>query len=334
MLNHTYQISDLLDYSASSTKTLDIPETGYITELLLLLELYVTPSSIVSAAEDALAKILDSIKITAAGGKNYFTVDDGRQALYHAYHQYQGQLLHDALPSAGGDATTVRMIIPIHFGLDPFDPFDKSIVVPAAELSNLQLSVTWGSASDLGTGYTVTAASSRIRAIVRELTLERGETREMIWPGGINVPLFESRSLSLTTTYSNLGKTDDVPVGSMLHSVLVLVADSSNDRTDTEVTEFGTKYPKLALEEYRIDNMYALKAMNRKQFLLPGTLVGQPSSWLSDLTGCFLFRFEEITGRAIGMDLSTAMTGDVKLGFTISTGSGTIYLLYRSIALG
>lgn len=334
MLNHTYQVSDTLDYTASTTKSIDIPETGYITELMLLLELYVTPSSIVSAAQDALARILDAIKITAAGGKNYYSVEDGRQSLYDAYHQYQGQLLHDPLPSAGGSAATVRMLIPLHFGLDPFDPFDKSIIIPAAELSNLKLEVTWGAASALGTGFPVTAGSSRIRAFVRELTLEKGETREVIWPGGINVPLYESRSIGLTTTASNLGKTDDVPVGSMLHSALVMVVDSSNDRSDANVTEVGTKYPKLALEEYRVNNMYALKAMNRKQFLLPGTLVGQPATWLSDLAGCFKFRFQEITGRAIGMDLSTAMTGDVKLGFTIGVGSGTIFILYKSISLG
>ena len=139
MLNHTYQVTDALSYSASTTKSIDIPETGYVTEMNLLLELYVTPSSIVSANEDALARIIDALKITAAGGKNYFTVEDGRQLLYHAYHQYQGQLLHDALPSAGGSAATVRALFPVHFGLDPFDPFDKSIIVPGAELSNFKL---------------------------------------------------------------------------------------------------------------------------------------------------------------------------------------------------
>lgn len=332
MLNHTYQLSDTLDYTANTTVKVDIPETGYIAEIILLMELAITPDSVVSAAQDALARIIDSIKITAAGGKNYFSVEDGRQALYLAYHQYQGQLLHDALPSAGAGATTVRMVIPIHFGLDPFDPFDKSIVIPAAELSNLKLEVTWGAASDLGTGFTV--GTSRIRILVRELTLEKGETRDKIWPGGINVPLYESRSIDIVSTASNLGLTDEIPVGSMLHSVLGIVVDSSNDRSDVNVTEIGTKYPKLALEEYRVDNMYALKAMNRKQFLLPGTIIGQPTNWLSDLAGCFLFRFEEVTGRAIGMDLATAMSGDVLLGFTVSVGSGKILLLYRSIALG
>ena len=334
MLNHTYQVTDAVDFSASAAKSIDIPETGYVTEINLLPEIYVTPATSVSANQDALARLIDALKITAAGGKNYFTVDDGRQLLYHAFHQYQGQLLHDALPSAGGSAATVRALLPIHFGLDPFDPFDKSVIVPAAELSNFKLEVTWGSDSDLGTGFTITAGSSQMRAIIRELTLEKGESRDTIWPSGINVPLYESRSITPAATASNLGKTDDVPVGSMLHSALIIVLDSSGDRSDTYVSEIGTKYPKLALEEYRIDNFYAIKGINRKQFLLPGTVVNQPATWLSDLAGVALFRFSEITGKAIGMDLTTAMTGDVKLGFTVATANGTIFVFYKSIALG
>jgi len=339
MLTHTYTITDSIAFAANTTKRIDIPKTGYITGMLLMSKIRITPATSVTPNEDALARLINAIKITAAGGKVYFDVTDGRLAFYLAYHLYQGQLVADKLPSAGGSATNCRLAIPLHFGLNPFDEFDRSVVIPAAEVDDLKISVTWGSASNLGTGYTIDSSNSEMKVTVRELTLEKGETREGIWPEGLNVPLFESREISLSSTASNLGKTDDVPVGSVLHSVLVMILNSSGNRSMSDVTEFGTKYPKLALEEYRVDDIYHIMAMNRKHYSLPGTQInigvsGWPSSYLKDVEGVFLFPFEWVTGKAVGFDLTAAMIGDVKLGFTVAATGGKIYLLYRSIALG
>jgi len=338
VLNHTYTISEELTHTASSSVGLNIPETGYITELILVVDLSITTATSVTPALDGLLKKIDALKITAAGGKVYYDITDGRQGFYREYMRYQGQLLYDKLPGAGTTtAEHVRFIFPIHFGLNPFDPFDKSVVLPAAEVDNLRLEVTWAADSALGTGYTV--SSGHIDVTVRELTLEKGETRGMYWPHGINVPLFEAREISLTSTASNLGKTDDVPVGSLLNSALIMVLNSSGDRADDQISEIGVKYPKLGLEELRIDDMYHMKAMNRKHYSIPGTAVnvgvsGWPSDHLLDLAGTILLPFEQVTGKAVGFDLTAAMTGDVNLGFTVDATGGTIHILYYSIALG
>lgn len=321
MIQNTYTIDDEHTYSSGATTQIDIPESGYITEILALSEITIAGGTSVSAAEDALARLIDAMQITAAGGKNYFDITDGRQGFYREYIRRQGQAQIDSMPAANAAAAIKRMLMIIHPGLNPYDPFDRSIIIPAAELSNLKHKVTWGAATTLGTGFTITAASSTLSLTVNEIVLEKGERREDIWPEGINVPMFEAREISITATASNLGKTDEVPVGNMFNSVLIMVLASGGDRDDTNVSDVGIKFPKQVRTPFE-SKSYELKARMRSLYNLP-----------SDLTGIYLIPLQWISKRAIGLDLTSAMTGDVKLGFTIGTASGTIHLLYFNIGL-
>jgi len=319
MIQNTYTIDDEHTYSSGATTQIDIPESGYITEILALSKIYITAGTSCSAAEDALARLIDAMQITAAGGKNYYDITDGRQGFYREYIRRQGQAQMDDMPAASA-AGTKRMLLVIHPGLNPYDPFDRSIIIPAAELSNLKHKVTWGANSALGTGFTTTDASSTLSLTINEIVLEKGERREDIWPEGINVPMFEAREVT-TVVASNLGKTDEVPVGNMLNSVLVMVLDSSGNRSDSYVTDLGIKFPKQVRTPFE-SKWYELKARMRALYNLP-----------SGLTGIALIPLQWVSKRAIGIDLSAAMTGDVKLGFTIATASGTLHILYFNIGL-
>ena len=317
MIQNTYTIDDTHTYTSGGTTQIDIPESGYITEILALSAIGITSGSSVSAAEDALARLIDAMQITAAGGKNYYDITDGRQGFYREYIRRQGQAQIDSMPAANATATK-RMLLVIHPGLNPYDPFDRSIIIPATELSNLKHKVTWGAAATLGTGFTIN--SGTLSLTINEIVLEKGERREDIWPEGINVPMFEAREVT-TVVASNLGKTDEVPVGNMLNSVLVMVLDSSGDRSDSYVTDLGIKFPKQVRTPFE-SKWYELKARMRALYNLP-----------SDLTGMALIPLQWVSKRAIGIDLSAAMTGDVKLGFTIATASGTLHILYFNIGL-
>lgn len=321
MIQNTYTIDESHTYSSGNTTSIDIPESGYITELLCLGAITIAGGTSVSAAQDALARLIDAMQITAAGGKNYYDITDGRQGYYYEFLRRQGQIQIDSMPAASGAAAAKRIAIVIHPGLNPFTPFDRSAVIPAAELSNLKHKVTWGAASTLGSGFTITAASSTLTVTVNELVLEKGEKREDIFPDGILVPMYEAREITISATASNLGKTDEVPVGNLLNSVLIMILDSSGDRDDTNISDVGIKYPKQVRTPWE-SKWYELKARTRAFFGLP-----------ADLVGTTLVPLELVSQRKLGLDLSAAMSGDVKLGFTIGTASGTIHLLYKSLGL-
>lgn len=319
----TYTLVDTHTYASATTTSIDIPETGYISHISCLLTLTTTGGSIVALAEDALAKIIAAMSITAAGGKNYYSISDGRQGFYKEYLRLEGKPQLESVIATAGVSQTVYLELIIHPGLNPFDPYDRSVVIPAAELSNLKHRMTWGAgATVLGDGITVSSAS--LKVTLNEWQLDPGESRDSLFPGGINVPLYEAREIDADDIKTNLGLTDNVPVGSVLNSIFVMIeGEDSKIRTDLELDEVGLSYPKQQkATPFRMDWL-PLKFRSKSHYSIPTMPAGMT-----------LIPLEWISRRAVGLDLTAAMVGDVQLAFTTLLGTSRIHLLYHSIALG
>ena len=314
MLKNIYPLTETLDYSANATKSVEIPKSGYITELNILFSIRITAASSVSAAEDAMVRLIKAARISASGAKNYFDISDGRQWYYWNYFNYEGQVAGDSLPSAGSSGD-VTLLLTVHWGLDPYIDTDRTIILPSPELQNINLEIDWGAASDLGTGYTIDTSNSKAYVEVTELALEQGELRESIWKTLLS-PRFEAREIAVTSTYSNLAKESEVPVGDVLYQTVIMVLDSSGDRSNSYVSEFGVKYPKERRTPYK-RKFNSLRAISRRQFRTTSTV-----------TGVFLLPWSDLTDKEKGIDLRGAQVGDVKTGYTVDTANGSIHELH------
>lgn len=314
MYKNVYPLEDNIDFVASTTKNVDIPQSGYITEINFLFTIRVTAAGGASGAEDPIARLINAARLTAAGAQNYFDVSDGRQWYYWNFFNYEGQVAGDSLPSAGS-SDDITLSLKLHWGLDPYVDTDKTIVLPSPEKQNVKMSVDWGAASDLGTGYTITAANSNAALTITELALEAGEMRETIWPT-LLAPRFEAKEISLSATASNLSKTEDVPVGDVLYQTTSFILNSSGNRTNSNVSEIGVKYPKERRTPYKW-NFNSLRAWARQKFRTTSTV-----------TGAYMLPWSILTDKEKGIDLRGAQVGDVQIGHTVSTGSGTIHMLH------
>lgn len=316
MRYNTFVLSDSIDYAANTTKTVDLPKHGYITQIDCVLQAKITASNTVSANTDALQRLVSSARVTAAGD-TYFNVSDGRLWWYWTYFRHRGAITLDSLPSAGSTAT-VRTVFEIHLGYYPSVPFDPTVVIPTVRLSNPQLEIKWGSASSLGTGYTVDTSDTKMYIKVHELVLEGNETEEAIWPDGLLVPRVESSTESLTATHTNLGLRHDVPVKLVLHNSLIMVEDSSGDRTDTDVTGFGViLVPERETTLDYDEHWYDARIANRKRTEVP-----------SDVAGIYLLEWPLISGDEAGFDLSDRAVGDVQIGISNGTTGGKVHFLH------
>jgi len=314
MLTQSYELSSYHTYSANDKTTIDLPEEGYITRLDCLLTLNITAGTSVSAEEDFLARIIKSCRIKAAGARNFFDISDGRVWYWWNYFKQEGQVQFDSAPDANTAAADYYALFTIHWGYNWRDPFDTTVVIPAVNLSNLQMELEWGAATDLGSGFTVNSGTMKIT--VYEVTLEPGETEQKIWPAGLINPRFDHRQKTPTSTYSNLGFRDEVPTGDVLYETLVMILDSSDDRTDSDITEIGVDFPKQRRTPISW-NWRLRKARSRAHYRVP-----------SDVTGVTLFPWSDVSGREAGIDLVNAQVGDVRMGFTVATANGEINLLH------
>lgn len=314
----TYTLSDVHTYAANTTTRVEIPRNGYIAHIEAKLESSITGATTVSANEDALLRLIGSAKITGSGGKNYFDISDTRQWYYWSFLKYRGQCRLDAMPGVS-TTSTVYADLPLHWGLDPYNPLDKSIVLPARDEASLTSEISWNAATNLGTGFTVNSAE--LKFSITEFVLEQGETKENLFRGGLLRPRFEPRQVSISSVQANLGLEDNLPVGDTVYESLIMVLDSSGNRNDnTNVTSFGVKFPRMR-ETPLQDDWEIVNLKTRRHFQLP-----------ANLTGITMVRYSDLTGRPEGLDLADAQVGDVKLGFTTGVASGTIHVLHYAFS--
>lgn len=319
-LFHSYTLADELTYSSGALTNVDLPKNGYITRLDCMLEASVTPGATVEAHEDALARLIASARVHAAG-ETYFDIGDGRDWWYWTYFRHRGAITSDSLPAAGGAATTVRTMFEIHLGFEPQrtpnayltpdgrlmrtflgGPFDTTVVIPTIRLSNPKLEVRWGTNASLGTGFTLGTTTMSIT--VHEIVLEGDETEARIWPGGLLVPRVESTSEPLSTGHTNKSLRHDVPTQLVLYQTLGMILNGSDVRSDSIVSEFSVEFPPQRQTPVDYD-WYEARIENRKRTETP-----------ANKAGLFFLEWPLVSGNELGIDLMRKRPSDVQLGLS------------------
>lgn len=316
MITQTYPASSTIGYTASTKVGIDLPKSGYITQLDLMLKVVADTGATVSANEQGLARLIDGITVSASGGQRFLDLTDGRQLYWLNYLKQEGEILEDTLSTtASQTAETMYLELLLHWGYDWGNEYDPTVPIPTPRLDNPRLDVTWGAASDLGTGYTV-SSSTEIAVTVHELALEPGETEAEKFPDGMISPRIEARTKTIDEIASNLGFERNVPVGDVLYETLIMILDSDGDRSDDEITRMGIKFPKQRRTPWE-QTWQAIKAATRRKYRVPSTL-----------SGVSILPWEEITRRAVGIDLKMAQEGDVVMGFTTGVEDGALHLVH------
>ena len=221
-LPQTKEVTTQADFVANGQKQIKLELPGYYTELILTVNLNVTPGTEASSATDFDAMVLKLLRIQADNSRPFLDLDDGRFLKYYNYFMAHGALYTPSLPSGGAPAADVVYRYRIHLGdyfTNPYDvPPDKvappSEVIATRDLSNLTFTIRWGDNGDLGTGYTIDASKSYAKLTVSYLLLQPGVSEAVafapregffgrvgFWQPGTQI----QKERNITTTYSNLG---------------------------------------------------------------------------------------------------------------------------------
>jgi hypothetical protein len=299
-----------------------LPLSGYLTHMDCLITLNTTEAGAVVPTEDAFARIVRSIRIKSSGARSFVDFTDGRQWKYYSWFQYRGQLQIDPLPLVAGGPLNHYAQFPLHLGMFPNDPFDTSVVIPSVETTDLVMEVNWGAAADIqDAAANLTINSAEMKLLIYEIALAPGEKRSLIWKKGLVMPRFEPRVIPVSQAFANLGLPSDLPVGDTLHRTVIMATDTSADplgvRTFGKITDIGVKFPKMREIPWERDFRQFVYEAQRKYDLQ------QPVTGVAQVDGL------QLSGRAIGLDLTRAVTGDAQLAFTTAAApAGDIQLLH------
>jgi len=317
MLPRVTPIVETADWAASKTKSINVRLTGYVTQIDVAVDLSVTAAtSTATTTTDDPYKAMSALKFTASNAHDWISFTDGRQAYWLSYIKSQGNATVGSLPSAGSSGT-----VTLQFSVHPGNYFGKTDdltrVIPLAGKTNVQFQVTWGAASAIGTGYTITDASLSI--VVHRMILKEGESEADAFAPAkyMLVPRYIPVTYSIDGTYSNYTFIKNIPTGAYIRDVFLMVVDSSDVRSNSDVTKIQVSDNK-GNTPVKWDSWTKLVNFIRSRFYLP-----------SAPAGIGLLQFRDIEGKDYGLDMTAASEGDWKLEMSTGASGGKIYCIYE-----
>lgn len=303
-----------LDYAANATRALTLERVGLITDLELRMVFQTDTSDTPTIKEDALARIIKSIAIKDGQGRTWWACGDGRQLHWLNYLQYQGQVRMDTPPTSGTDNVS-EALWHIHFGVNPRNVFDPSAGIPAVELGQLELEISWGAATDLAAA-SLTIDSGTVYAT--PATILAGPEYNAVRKN-LLLPNVRWEKYDIASALGNLGVTRELPAGTLLRKTMLMIVDGDDTRmvtpTDEDVTEVGYIKALENIIPFKV-NWIALEGDMQSRLGLAAKPVGVA-----------MVNWGEIVGGA-ALDLRGRLPGHDYIGFTTVDTGGDIWLLH------
>jgi hypothetical protein len=343
-----YKTTQPLAYVASGRSQLALPDTGFITHIDLLFRWNIQSlvGTVRPKRQDGDAMIVNALQVKASSTQNYYDTSDGRQLKFKNVFDYRSQ--HgNSLPQMVGHAAVAAAdyysLFRLHWGYNPFNPFDGSGVMPARLLQNPLLEINWGAFTDLypsavaGVDYNL--AASDVTVQIYELAFTENGEWHRAWPKGLPSPRIESEIRTVRSVHSNLSLEVDVPVGDAIWQTIIFAEDQTTGvrqdgigtATQSGPTEIGIKLPLDRSTRYRFDwetfkwyskvqsDVQEHAAVSAVDTNAGPVTINRYNFWAPTNVphvGAGLIRWPDLTARKIGLDMTKAQQGDAKIGFT------------------
>jgi len=315
---------ETLPYAAGQTRTLALPRSGSIHHLDLRLQIqYDVTNGDPGYDQDFLAKLIAGLAIRDGQGHTWWSCGDGRQLYWWDYLLYRGMVRMDAMSVAVANDNLAEAFFPIHFGVNPLNSFDPTAGIPALELGQLALEVTWRDAETLVTtaaNFAVDAAT--ITVTPAELT---GPEYQAVRRSMLR-PMVRWERYDIAAAQGELGIHRELPAGNILRQTALLVLDADGTRMDyiagdRDVTEVGLVKVLENTVPFR-EAWQTLRGRNQGRYGLPAM-----TGW----EGVAMLNWGQVAGD-VAMDLRARLPGQDVIGFTTVDTGGDIYLLHLAYA--
>jgi hypothetical protein len=322
---------------AQDLTPIDLPREGLITEVTIRAN--ITATLAVTAYDDWFRRVIQNIKIQGDGGRAFLGMSGTQLSTMLSLWQEivlgtptvhsNGAGIAGAAPDFG--STAFISVFKFHPGSNPKDPFDLTAVIPAKDLSTLQLILTTTAAAVVDTGGAAITAGS-FNYEICEVLLEPGDA--LAQKGAVVMtPVGSTLGYAHTANYSDFSYQIDVPAGAFLRSILWRSLDDTGAligrRKDDEVTGIKLWLPKTGEVVFE-QSIYGIKQTMMARFGCHGiagdvgpigaiaTTRPAPMALLDMVPAGFaVIDLRAFANPLYGLDMRAFQTGDFKLGLTI-----------------
>lgn len=236
-------------YTASTPTPIDLPRDRVITSLLLDVDFNLTTGATPGTTQDAYYRIFTSLSILGEANNSFVGWGGDVRAPHFENKVFLpggGRYIPATVPGASATSVTRKAQLRIHFGVRPvspdgtYNPYDLTAGIPAGQ-SSLVLTPTWAPATNLGSGWTINAATL-LGVTVYGIQAKAGE---VVKPAMI--PAFQSAVFTPPNNTSGpSGVPYAVPTGHFWHSSMILSLAGTapaDNRSRSALTDVGLKLP-------------------------------------------------------------------------------------------
>jgi len=329
----TKRIVTTSTWSASADLTpVDLPREGLITEVRVRFKPTLTGAGV--SGQDLIFGGAQNLKIQGDGGHTYLGLSGEEMSRILSYlNIYEfGAPMINLQGTVAAAFTTPSVTWVFHPGSNPKDPFDMSAVIPARALSTLQALITTSVAA-ISAGDTITAGT---------YYYEINEVLDVPVPAGIMTPTGSTLMKDLTATYSDYSLEIDVPAGAWLRRIILLQEDDTAVplRTDSYMTGVKLKLPRTASAqiESNWDDLVAESAIRYGVACTPAQTAGAAADvgaatfgFAAFMKGFAIIDLRKYFHPIYGCNLTEYQSGDIKLGLTVGTATGNVYIYWDQL---
>lgn len=318
---------------------IELTATSDVAEMLLQFKFAVTAGAAAAPAIDGLQKLIKSISVKDDQGRTLVSIIDSRTIVQYNCLQIPNAVKCDVLPTAPG-VYDLQVDMILHASRNGAEAFDIKSIFNGADVKLLMLEITLGTATDLGTGYTLGAISVEPTLASIQYSSQVVDRSRLFADRTHNKPsvaniVTEKRVFAGTT--ANLGEEIVVPVSRIYHKSMLMVLNAAGERSDSVVSRIAIGFPGSMNKKAWNVSWNAHKGILRRNY---------PNRSGSDLVGIAMIDWSEVTGllnadgqdRTLdggrGFDTGDMDKGDVVIQLTTEAPGTIITLQHFSVAPG
>jgi hypothetical protein len=312
-----------LTQADNTEQKMEIPRDAYIRRIFMRLYMQVNSGSAVSLNEDNPMSLIKTVRLEDGYGFQYLNCKFAYLHYLNCFDSEEVQPRKKTPSTASQTNQSAYAFAVFDTRVNPQDPNDISALIPAEELSSLNLFVNWGAEADLDSGSGFNINWAKLQVVIEEVLLTQQEKASLFGSRleRLLKPKISEDVKTIDASYSDLKFQYNLPMGAWLkRSALITILNGV--RSNALISKYQIKQEKpegIELATYTWD---IAQMINKHEYNLADPIESDQIT----LAGFVLEDYKDITKILTGLATHGLDLGSITIRANTSTPTGTTQL--------